>query len=67
MIFNFHFDDSAISSGWFSRLPALKSVRGARETKRGCVKMYVNMHFDALSLFNEKGPVLSQARAFVVT
>ena len=35
--------------------------------KRGCVKMYVNMHFDALSLFNEKGPVLSQARAFVVT
>ena len=34
---------------------------------RGCVKMYVNMHFDALSLFNEKGPVLSQARAFVVT
>ena len=35
--------------------------------QRGCVKMYVNMHFDALSLFNEKGPVLSQARAFVVT
>ncbi len=33
MIFNFHFDDSAISSGCFSRLPALKSVRGARETK----------------------------------
>ena len=38
-----------------------------KNRKRGCVKMYVNMHFDALSLFNEKGPVLSQARAFVVT
>ena len=29
--------------------------------------MYVNMLFDALSSFYEKGPVLSQARAFVVT